>query len=103
MSARLSWTRHSCCPADFVKILARGRDGSVYELGRFRWPYWELVPRDAESKAVSFVVDAGVYEARAAACSCRGSNFNPGWGCDGDFRGLRPEGLGSLRGRVAGG
>jgi hypothetical protein len=84
VSAWLSWVRHSWCPADFVKVLARGRDGSVYELGRFRWPYWELVMYGAESKSVSFVVDLppGVYEVRAVACSCHGtaSFFDPGWG-----------------------
>jgi hypothetical protein len=100
VSARLSWVRHSWCPADFVKVLARGRDGSVYELGRFRWPYWELVMYGAESKSVSFVVDLppGVYEVRAVACSCHGTAnfFDPGWGdvCyDGGFKGRRPEEL----------
>jgi len=75
VSAWLSWVRHSWCPADFVKVLARGRDGSVYELGRFRWPYWELVMYGPESKTVSFVVDLppGVYEVRAVACSCHGT------------------------------
>jgi len=100
VSAWLSWVRHSWCPADFVKVLARGRDGSVYELGRFRWPYWELVRYGAESKSVSFVVDLppGVYEVRAVACSCHGtaSFFDPGWGdvCyDGGFKGRSPEEL----------